>query len=246
MDHHLPVVSHDGDLSWSDRYSLVSDDGRSVLLPDSPSWMDQFPSDAVSMPVGSTTVNVAHTGQLSPISNGMEMAAARDDLGTSASGSSGPSTTPTMIHSASTSSVDSWSMEYVGSDDMAGINNSSSDADIHWEQESDDMLAIPKLEPLEDDALRLNELKEAPSTCLPADGAEATPVKVKRPRGRPRKHPLTPIVTTNKVTKGRSKTGCLTCRKRKKKCDEAKPRCEPRLHVPKLWTPCLTKSRYEL
>lgn len=28
-----------------------------------------------------------------------------------------------------------------------------------------------------------------------------------------------------KTTKGRSKTGCLTCRKRKKKCDEAKPRC---------------------
>lgn len=24
----------------------------------------------------------------------------------------------------------------------------------------------------------------------------------------------------------RTKTGCLTCRKRKKKCDEAKPECE--------------------
>ncbi|KAM0182216.1 hypothetical protein ACHAPF_001103 [Botrytis cinerea] len=29
----------------------------------------------------------------------------------------------------------------------------------------------------------------------------------------------------SKVEKGRSKTGCVTCRKRKKKCDEAKPRC---------------------
>lgn len=49
--------------------------------------------------------------------------------------------------------------------------------------------------------------------------------KTKRPRGRPRKHPLTPAVNANKSAKGRSKTGCITCRKRKKKCDEAKPRC---------------------
>ncbi|MBE3049661.1 Zn(II)2Cys6 transcription factor [Candidatus Bathyarchaeota archaeon] len=50
--------------------------------------------------------------------------------------------------------------------------------------------------------------------------------KAKRPRGRPRKHPITPVVDAIKSAKGRSKTGCITCRKRKKKCDEAKPRCK--------------------
>jgi hypothetical protein len=40
---------------------------------------------------------------------------------------------------------------------------------------------------------------------------------VKRPRGRPRKHP---------ISKGRCRTGCFTCRRRKRKCNEAKPSCE--------------------
>lgn len=244
MDHHLSVVSDDGDLSWSDSYSMESDDGYSAMMPNSPSWMEQFPSDPVSMPMPSTMI-VSHIGQLSPISNGMDIPGAHADGGTSASGSSGPSTTPTMIHSASTSSTDSWSMEYVGLDDLAGINNSGSDTDIHWEQCSDDIMTVPKLEPLDDDEPRLDDVKEAPSSFIPADGPEAAPVKAKRPRGRPRKHPLTPIVTTNKVTKGRSKTGCLTCRKRKKKCDEAKPRCKSHNDMSEVCA-LSHKPRYEL
>ncbi|KZF21761.1 hypothetical protein L228DRAFT_159356 [Xylona heveae TC161] len=54
----------------------------------------------------------------------------------------------------------------------------------------------------------------------PIDGTLA-----KRPRGRPRKHPKPAIDVVPKITKGRSKTGCLTCRRRKKKCDEARPIC---------------------
>ncbi|EON98886.1 putative c6 transcription factor protein [Phaeoacremonium minimum UCRPA7] len=97
--------------------------------------------------------------------------------------------------------------------------------DIHWEQGSDDVLTTLKDEPLDDD-FRLEDIKEAPLTPVPSsNGPSSAQPKAKRPRGRPRKHPLTPIVPTNKVTKGRSKTGCITCRKRKKKCDEAKPRC---------------------
>lgn len=52
-------------------------------------------------------------------------------------------------------------------------------------------------------------------------------VPVKRGRGRPRKHPLPPPGTVPKAVKGRSKTGCLTCRRRKKKCGEEKPECIP-------------------
>lgn len=50
------------------------------------------------------------------------------------------------------------------------------------------------------------------------------PVRVRRGRGRPRLHPPK-SPTTSKQAKARSKTGCITCRKRKKKCDEAKPAC---------------------
>lgn len=60
-----------------------------------------------------------------------------------------------------------------------------------------------------------------------AAAAGAAPdAPVKRRRGRPRKHPPKPPRPPGKVVKGRSKTGCITCRKRKKKCDESKPRCE--------------------
>lgn len=54
----------------------------------------------------------------------------------------------------------------------------------------------------------------------------------KRPRGRPRKHPVVqPLPNAAKSTKGRSKTGCITCRKRKKKCDETKPKCTLYFHL---------------
>jgi len=52
---------------------------------------------------------------------------------------------------------------------------------------------------------------------------QETPLK--RPRGRPRKTPDPNAEPPEKVPKVRSKTGCLTCRKRKKKCDETKPVC---------------------
>ena len=222
MDHPLAVVPDDGDLSWSDSYSMESEDSQPIMLPNSPpSWMEHFPADPVSMSVGST-MSISLTGQLSPISNGMDNSGGQAD-----NGSSGLASTPTMIHSASASSADSWSMEYVESHGMADTNRSESDTDIHWEQSPDDIMTMPKLEPLDEDELNLDDLKEAPSSILPPEGSDAAPLKAKRPRGRPRKHPLTPIVSTNKITKGRSKTGCLTCRKRKKKCDEAKPRCKP-------------------
>lgn len=144
------------------------------------------------------------TGQISPVSSAME---------TTLDGSS----VPTTGASASSSCTDSWSIGFGDRDD--------GDEDVqwdHWERGSDDALTIPKLEPVDDD-INLDDVKAAPHA--PDIQTGDTQVKQKRPRGRPRKHPLTPTISASKITKGRSKTGCITCRKRKKKCDEAKPRC---------------------
>ncbi len=78
---------------------------------------------------------------------------------------------------------------------------------------------IPKLEDVDGEF----EIDENPETIT--DEAPAQMLS-RRPRGRPRKHPKTQTTSLAKPPKGRSKTGCITCRRRKKKCDEAKPTCE--------------------
>ncbi|KAJ3520375.1 hypothetical protein NM208_g13733 [Fusarium decemcellulare] len=166
---------------------------------DQDAMMPQSPSPMEPLWLASSTATQLQPGQISPMSAGLDMSSA-----------------PTMIHSASSSCTDSWSTGYAERDDVEMDNN--------WEQGSDDILTIPKLEPVEDD-LNMDDLKAAPLAPAPSSEPSGADPKPKRPRGRPRKHPLTPTVGASKVTKGRSKTGCITCRKRKKKCDEAKPRC---------------------
>ncbi|EFE31932.1 C6 transcription factor, putative [Trichophyton benhamiae CBS 112371] len=85
---------------------------------------------------------------------------------------------------------------------------------------------VPKIEEIEDEedgtvplSLHHGEPQDGKSDVPPSPTA-----CVPRKRGRPRKHPP-PVPGQAKVTKGRSKTGCITCRRRKKKCDETKPAC---------------------
>ncbi|EER44254.1 conserved hypothetical protein [Histoplasma capsulatum H143] len=87
----------------------------------------------------------------------------------------------------------------------------------------------PKVEEIEDEAaVSLEGIKQQDKDSdLQTCSAETTVRNViegPRKRGRPRKHPL-PTPGLAKVAKGRSKTGCITCRRRKKKCDETKPSC---------------------
>jgi hypothetical protein len=86
-----------------------------------------------------------------------------------------------------------------------------------------DNLLQPKVE-LPDHDVRMDDLQEAESKST-ADNIKALS-RPKRPRGRPRKHPIQSLEISSKLQKGRSKTGCITCRRRKKKCDETKPVCK--------------------
>lgn len=99
-------------------------------------------------------------------------------------------------------------------------SSSTSSPPLHSSSLLDAQMAdgvITKIEELEDG----DELRNVPPLPSPTEPGEPS----KRGRGRPRKHPLPPIGAQQKVTKGRSKTGCITCRRRKKKCDETKPEC---------------------
>jgi len=79
---------------------------------------------------------------------------------------------------------------------------------------------VPKIEELDVD---LGDVKVAP--LLDDLPLSPTRIEKKRPRGRPRKHPPISPSAITKLTNSRCKTGCQTCRKRKKKCDEGKPTC---------------------
>lgn len=81
----------------------------------------------------------------------------------------------------------------------------------------------PKVEELEDEDIQSIKTSEVGNDREQNDNPAGAPVPVPRKRGRPRKHPLPAPGSQAKVTKGRSKTGCITCRRRKKKCDETKP-----------------------
>jgi hypothetical protein len=193
MDRTIAFASDGADFMWSDNQSLSSDEERTELItPPSPSTHQQ------SAWLSATSVVHFPTGQISPASSAMDTNPLEP-------------TAPPMAHSTS-SCTDSWS--------SGGAEREDVETESQWEQGSDDVLAVAKLEPMEDE-FNLNDLQTVP----PVEPTPEPAPKPKRPRGRPRKHPLTSVLPANKVTKGRSKTGCITCRKRKKKCDEAKPRC---------------------
>lgn len=199
MEHTLAIVTNE-DFTQSDDNSMSPDEGSydGMVLP-SPS-----PTET-AWRAGISTAPL-QMGQLSPVSSNTDANLDKSSV------------PPMAHHSASSSScVDSWNPSYANPDE--------GEDDWDWEQGSEEALAIPKLEPIDDD-INLEDVIAAPLSQTPPNELLGGPqLKQKRPRGRPRKHPLTPIVSANKVTKGRSKTGCITCRKRKKKCDEAKPRC---------------------
>ena len=111
------------------------------------------------------------------------------------------------------------------------VTTMGSDAHTTTEGESDDSdggrspRVEPKIEEVDDG--RMRDISDVKSSDESTASEEKTVVLTRRRgRGRPKKVPSLPSPNLNKVAKGRSKTGCLTCRRRKKKCDEGKPECE--------------------
>lgn len=192
------IIATDKNVGWPGDRAMSSYDGAwdGTLLP-SPS-----PTEAVWK--GHTCVGTPPTGPLSPVSSRMETV--MDE-----------SSVPTTAHSAPSSCADSWSIGY--GDHEEGDNEATWN---QWEHSRTESMTVLKLEPTDDD-IKLGDMTVAPVRS--PTSPDTSKSKQKRPRGRPRKTPPTVAVSTSKVTKGRSKTGCITCRKRKKKCDEAKPRC---------------------
>lgn len=157
-----------------------------------------------------------------------EGCSARSDIPTL----SGINTLRGSISSASTgaspddTSTDSpdWNGEQSPEFDASKNFQSSSDGGMVESRAHDMVLSDipPKVEELDDDVQSVKRSEVGNEFDHENSGAPAT---VPRKRGRPRKHPLPTPGGQAKVTKGRSKTGCITCRRRKKKCDETKPAC---------------------
>ncbi|AEO60025.1 hypothetical protein MYCTH_2308823 [Thermothelomyces thermophilus ATCC 42464] len=204
-------------------------------------WLGSRSTGSSSVSASSSSLGFSHTGQLSPISNGVDLpCGAVHGSASLASPSQSPSVTATSRPASSSVQTPAWPPPgCVGPENPSPLPGPEERYDAQHRDaaasEGGDVaeVLVPKLEPMEDDDFCMNDFQEAPSPfatrALPGHPPQEEALehsKQKRPRGRPRKHPFVPnVVTHNKITKGRSKTGCLTCRKRKKKCDEAKPRC---------------------
>lgn len=146
--------------------------------------------------------NSSYSGQVSPLSGLV----------------SGSTNHARISYSTASSCEGSWA--------STATDNDEAERDVNWdewEQRSDSAPIIPKSEPTDEDDICMSEFK---STPIVSNETSTAPSCQKRGRGRPRKNPLLVPANGAKVTKGRSKTGCITCRRRKKKCDEAKPGCK--------------------
>ncbi|KAF2797710.1 hypothetical protein K505DRAFT_133740 [Melanomma pulvis-pyrius CBS 109.77] len=104
-------------------------------------------------------------------------------------------------------------------------SNETSLPDTQTEPRIDSRLGSDEIVPkVEERELLLADVKPEPVSDEPPI-SPTEPIRVRRGRGRPRIYPPRSPTASSKATKARSKTGCTTCRKRKKKCDETRPFC---------------------
>lgn len=126
--------------------------------------------------------------------------------------STSPESSASSSESPRTATTLTFTVAYTGTTPPSPVDDITPKVE---ELEDDDMLDAKIESPPDNQRNREEEITQTPNGTI-----------ARRPRGRPRKHPKTPPTNLGKPPKGRSKTGCITCRRRKKKCDEAKPACQ--------------------
>lgn len=189
-----------------------------IRTPSSVGARHRYPRAPIRRRIHSRDEGCAKTYQMFEISTSLDSRRSMDGSDISSASAL------TMATSAGSTSTDPWSLSgFVEQDEERD------GADFDWDEE-EGLLLVPKLEPMEDDVVDM-DMSDYPrlsiqESVVPETPSNTTPTLVKRPRGRPRKHPKPTAESLSKVAKGRSKTGCITCRKRKKKCDETKPGCK--------------------
>jgi hypothetical protein len=143
-----------------------------------------------------------------------------------------PSLNPTTYGSVVDSPVSAFLSPTGSSNDTTSPDNSVfyemdnyNDASIKLEEASEFDLLVSNTHHQHEE---LSTIQEHPhlignESSLPVQALIKLPT-TPRKRGRPPK-PKPEVDLDSKRPKNRSKTGCRTCRSRKKKCDENKPRC---------------------
>lgn len=136
---------------------------------------------------------------------------------------------------------------YSESSSASTYSATTMDTDLRYASDTDDeevdgdCLEEEEIEPKVEEVEEASILDVKPLSLSDAveDQANVTSADVvapKRGRGRPRKNPINKKNSLTKPGgKGRSKTGCITCRKRKKKCGEEKPTCKLPLEFEQRW-----------
>ncbi len=246
MDQSLPVTPDEAAAAWLDSSAMDSDDNMSsdALLGGPAIWTraDSSSSGRSTLLSQMTPNTQASTGPMSPMSAPIDIPSMGVEVDASPlTTSSSLSTVPTLDNLSSSPSPERMhalsTLPHMAVAGVCSEGRIDSDVAVHspadhmdemqWEISTSEDLTLPKIEQVDEDTFCFDDVQEAPFLPDTLDAQTPSTSKSKRPRGRPRKLSLVPPTPGGpKATKGRSKTGCITCRKRKKKCDEAKPRCE--------------------
>lgn len=137
---------------------------------------------------------------------------------------------------APSSCYSAWSTTSSSSPDLTTPTSTVSTALTHLDSDNDDDSSsnsvhssrrrrhqvVPKIEEPDEDKYNNAQLHALQDAKSPVGVVSLPPP---RKRGRPRKHPIVDASEFKRTSHARSKTGCGTCRRRKKKCDETKPAC---------------------
>ena len=216
MDHPLPQQSAAAWLSsdFSDRFNRLDPLHSCETLDSLDDALESSESDRPAQWIRADSTSSSRSTLLSDISADISADLSAAAIGDSSSSPSSPRPADASVHSPHS---DELQWEVV---DQGHAHAHDHPRHFHDHAHAHGLENRPKIEPGDEYDFCLEDVQPAPP-----------PAATKRPRGRPRKPSISSAAATaaaasaNKIAKARSKTGCTTCRRRKKKCDETKPVC---------------------